>query len=904
MARVKSCPSCATPASEQSRFCAICGTPIIEDGETRLVTTPPTRPRSTPRTGFSAPDTDFDHGRFLPGTTLAGRYRILGRIGRGGMGEVYQADDLRLGQQVALKFLPEEVSNDAGRLSQFHAEVRLARLVSHPNVCRVYDIGEDDGRTFLSMEYIDGEDLASLLRRIGRLPQDKALELSRQLCAGLAAAHERGVVHRDLKPGNLMIDGEGRVRLTDFGIAALAAGGGPAAGTPGYMAPELLSGAPATLRSDIYALGLVLYELFTAKKAFAHGSLAEVVRAQQETHPTSPSAYVPDLDPAIDRAILRCLRRDPEQRPASALSVSAMLPGGDPLAAALAAGETPSPEMVAAAGEAEAIAPGRGAALVVVALLAALGTVLIADRTFLANLLPLDKPPAVLADRAASILDRAGYSARFAQASGFVETRDYLEWVLANNKSPDRWKELRNSRGPSISYWFRVSPRMLVPTNLGTRPGFHDPPMNISGQAGVLLDTRGRLIELHGVPPQYDEESTAPAAVDWQPLFDAAGLDMARFTPTTPRWTPRVYADARAAWTGTVPEHPGVTLRVEAATYRGKPVFFALPGPWTRPSRMIERTRSRLETLLSFFSRVVVVSVFTGALLLAWRNTRRGRGDRQGAKFAAGLMFVLSFGHRVLRMWHVSDAFIESERFFVIAVALPLFDAGMMWVVYMAVEPAIRRFWPDLLKGWSRLVSGRLRDPRVGRDLLYGTVAGMALAVIGTGHDLIVPLLGSPPPIPTQSDTSVWLGAEMTLGSIFMVGRNAFQNVGITLFVVVLMRMLLRHRLLAIVATILISSVVNVGQVIGSETPILDAAFTVALVGFVVIMVVQLGLLSGLVMFFSYAAITSPPLTSSFSSWYGQPGGLAVLLVVVLACGGFWLARGDAPLFGRPILEE
>jgi hypothetical protein len=235
---------------------------------------------------------------------------------------------------------------------------------------------------------------------------------------------------------------------------------------------------------------------------------------------------------------------------------------------------------------------------------------------------------------------------------------------------------------------------------------------------------------------------------------------------------------------------------------------------------------------------------------------------------------------------------------------MPLFDAGMMWVVYMAVEPAVRRFWPDLLKGWSRLVSGRFRDPRVGRDLLYGTVAGMALAIIGTGHDVLVPLLGSPPPVPTQADVNAWLGAEMTLASIFQVGRNAFQNAGLTLFVIVLLRMLLRRRILAVGATLLLSTLLNIGQVIGSETPILDGAFAVALVAFVVMMIVQLGLLSAVVMFFSYAVLTQMPLTSSFTSWYGQPGTLALLLVAGLACGGFWLARGDAPLFGRAILEE
>ena len=138
------------------------------------------------------------------------------------MGEVYRADDLKLGQAVALKFLPKAVSGDEALLARFHAEVRLARQVSHPNVCRIYDIGEIEGRHFLSMEYVDGEDLASLLKRIGHLPVDKAVDIARQLCAGLHAAHEKGVLHRDLKPANVMLDGRGRVRITDFGLAVAA----------------------------------------------------------------------------------------------------------------------------------------------------------------------------------------------------------------------------------------------------------------------------------------------------------------------------------------------------------------------------------------------------------------------------------------------------------------------------------------------------------------------------------------------------------------------------------------------------------------------------------------------------------------------------------------------------------
>src|ERR1051325_11625328 len=151
-------------------------------------------------------DAAKDEARFVPGAVLAERYRIVGPLGRGGMGEVYRADDLKLGQAVALKLLPESVDRDPARLTQLHTEVRMARQVSHPNVCRVYDVGEFEGHTFLSMEYVDGEDLASLLRRIGRFQEERAIELARQICAGLAAAHDRGVVHRDLKPANIILD--------------------------------------------------------------------------------------------------------------------------------------------------------------------------------------------------------------------------------------------------------------------------------------------------------------------------------------------------------------------------------------------------------------------------------------------------------------------------------------------------------------------------------------------------------------------------------------------------------------------------------------------------------------------------------------------------------------------------
>ena len=305
-----------------------------------------------------------EKARFTPGTTLNKRYRILGQLGKGGMGEVYRADDLKLGQPVDLKFLTAKLSQDKAMLARFHSEVAMAHRVTHPNVCRVHDIGEVTTSAgnlhFLSMEYVDGEDLSSLLRRIGRLPSDKAVEIANQLCAGLAAAHEAGVLHRDLKPANVMIDGKGRVRITDFGLAGFAeqiTGNEVFAGTPAYMSPEQFAGKEVTTKSDIYALGLVLYEVFTGKRVFEAGSLEELKQMHASSAPPTPSSWVKDIDPLVERVILRCLEKDPAKRLASAKQVADALPGGDPLAAALAMGETPSPEMIAAAGEKTGLRP-------------------------------------------------------------------------------------------------------------------------------------------------------------------------------------------------------------------------------------------------------------------------------------------------------------------------------------------------------------------------------------------------------------------------------------------------------------------------------------------------------------------------------------------------------------------
>jgi serine/threonine-protein kinase len=443
------CAGCSSAIPENSRFCLACGAPVGVTVAT--ATSTPTQAMHNASLVSSSP-ASFDGGRFPPGTLLAERYRILGRLGKGGMGEVYRANDLRLGQTVALKFLPETTAQDPAMLARFYNEVRIARQVTHPNVCRVFDIGDVDGQPFISMQFVDGENLASLLTRIGRLPADKGVEMSRRLCAGLAAAHAQGVLHRDLKPANIMIDGRGQVVITDFGLANLAEdirGADIHSGTPAYMSPEQLAGKEVSLKCDIYALGLVMYEMFTGKRAFEAETLAELIRLRGESRPAEISSTARDVDPAVERIILRCLDPDPARRPATALAVSAALPGGDPLAAALAAGETPSPEMVAAAGAQEGLKPALAIACLAGVLVALGVNVFLFSRQELAAMVNFELPPDALAVQARKTIQQLGYTGPVAdRAFTFDYNGSYLTYLRQHSKQALDWAAIGRARYP------------------------------------------------------------------------------------------------------------------------------------------------------------------------------------------------------------------------------------------------------------------------------------------------------------------------------------------------------------------------------------------------------------------------------------------------------------------------
>jgi Protein kinase domain len=867
------------------------------------------RPPSGSGVGRLASFDSIDAGAFTPGTVVADRYRIIGLLGRGGMGDVYRADDLKLGHPVALKFLPRELSGDPSRLERFYAEVRLARQVSHPNVCRVYDVAELDGQHYLTMEYVDGEDLASLLKRIGRLPSDKALEISRHLCAGLAAAHDKGVLHRDLKPSNVMLDGRGRARITDFGLAVAAeeAGDGEISGTPAYMAPEQLAGKGASTRSDIYSLGLVLYEIYTGRKAFDAHTLEELRHKKEAETPRPPSDINREMNPVVERVILRCLERDARLRPASALQVAAALPGGDPLAAALAAGETPSPEMVAASGEIEGLRPAVAWACLTAVLVGIVAALSLSRRAQFLERFDLQMPPEVLAERARELLRHVGYGERpVDEVGGFDVGYEYLRYVRRHDKSASRWDRLGRD---ALQFWYRRSPRPLVPrrflasgpsiASYGAVVTLDDPSPLISGMATVSLSTDGRLASLLVVPPQVADVTKPPAPPDWNPLLIAAGLEPAKLVSTDSKWTPPVYADARAAWQSTLPERPEVPIRIEAASYQGRPVYFEIVGPWRRPERMRPVEVSVGEKVSVVFLLLFLFTIIAGGSLLARRNLRLGRGDRRGAsRLALFSLSVLSIAW-IIGGRHVLN--VDEVPLFLRFAAWAVFQSGVLWVLYVALEPVVRRRWPQTIVSWSRLLAAGPRDPLVGRDVLVGCVMGAVIGTVTRVMVVAVPLLGAPPPQPFVSEPRLLLGTRKvvaetvsTLSDVVTLGLGF-------LFLVFLLRMLLRREWAVAAALVVIF---GLGQVLQSDVPVAAAVRVIIVFSGLALVLMRFGLVAAIATIYFSFLIESFPFTTDASAWYFGVGLFAAVLMAAIAITAFRISLGSRPAFGAVRPEE
>lgn len=908
------CESCGISLSETARFCSSCGAMISwHDDLTATLSTPP-QPTPIANTAAGAvqqaharsrnPSGVADQGRFLPGALLAERYRIVALIGKGGMGEVYRADDLILGQSVALKFLPEAASKNEELLMRFRNEVRLARRVSHANVCRVYDVGEVEGQTFLSMEYVDGEDLASLLRRIGRVPPDKAVEIARQVCAGLAAAHREGVLHRDLKPANIMLDSRGHAVITDFGLAGLAdqiRAAEVRSGTPAYMSPEQLAGREVTEKSDIYSLGLVLYEIFTGKRAFEAETLAEIVRVRTEKPISHPSSWVKDLDAAVERVIMRCLEPDPARRPATAFAVAAALPGGDPLAAALAAGEMPSPEMVAAAGETEAIRPRVaviGMAAVIVGLLITVG---IGLRVNGLGMMAQPLPPEVLRVKAQEIIQSLGYLERPVDESGqWYYESGFTDYVQKHEGARPNWPKILSQRPQVLRYGYRQSPVYLDAEGfqgLSLTPGivqFDDPPAIQSGMINLIIDSQGRLTYFQAIPKELEPNPPPVSPVGWEPLFAAAQIDPAQLHPADPQWLSLAAFDARAAWTGTWPGS-GLPLRVEAAAWHGKPVYFSLIGPWTTPTRTEHSDTAPHQRTAQILETVLAIVLLTCGAWIARRNYAQGKSDIRGALRLTSAVLVLD-----IAIWVCRDHFIPTLATFgrfILAVSTGLFIAAAMGVLYLALEPYVRRRWPQAIVSWSRVMTGRLRDPLVGRDVLWGVILGIAWSlIIGVGL-LILEHIGDSPVLPSQA---LFTGGRQLLGVWLL---NVVQCILGTLeffFIVFLMRVALRNKWLAAAGFVAFFATMNT---LANDHPEILAPVWLVVFSIAAYAVSRFGLITLAVAIFTANVLLVVPYTLDFSNWYATDALAVVLSFLVIAVWGFYTSLGGQRLFQQDLFQ-
>jgi serine/threonine-protein kinase len=654
-----------------------------------------------------------------------------------------------------------------------------------------------------------------------------------------------------------------------------------------------------SVQSDLYSLGLILYEMFTGRPTHEAKSLADLVEHHRNGSVSLPTDLVAEMDPAVERVILRCLERDPAMRPGGVAIVAAGLPGGDPLAAALAAGETPTPEMVAAAGAETGLEPlaARLALIGVVVALVVAGV--LAQKTLLINQASYDLPPQVLKDRAERLLEHLGY-ADAPVDSAYDFEHDPADWIeirradaaVAELSGAERQARLRDGTWPVGRFWYRRSPEHLVANHFGDqqfdlswgRVRLNAPAWNLPGEAGVRLDPQGRLRWFRRIPTPSDDPVTG--AAPWGDWFDEErlGFRLDDLTPTEPPMPPPDMADAVMAWRGAWPDN-GEPLRVIAAAYRGRPTYFEVlhedepHGAFAGSSRFVRGAELAYGLLLF----VQIVSVVMG-----WRNLRRGRCDRRGAFRFAMATLLMSALVWLLLSNHVLD--VQEKRLWDLGLAQAVYLAGLYWLYYIALEPYTRRLWPQTLITWTRLLGGRFRDPLVGRDLLLGALAGCmgficlelnVLAPAWLGLEA-PPLIVSPPEVLRGSASLVGHAISQTLFVIF-VGL-------VHLLLMLVLNLTLRNRWLGGAAYVIV--ITGLLGLLREGAPQVAWAPLGVFVVLIFVLMTRLGLLAVFAMLLTSKLLETTPLGADLGVWYA-PNGLFMLgLIVAMVVYGYNTSLG------------
>jgi serine/threonine-protein kinase len=665
------------------------------------------------------------------------------------------------------------------------------------------------------------------------------------------------------------------------------------------MSPEQITGKEVSQKSDIYSLGLLLYELFTGKQAFQSDSLPDLLQKQQTTAPTNPSEILKQISPLVEKTILQCLEKNPSERPKNALQVAMMLPGGNPLEAALAAGDTPSPEMVAAAPKKGALKPV--VALACLASVAALFAfiVLFSGKVKLHEWVPLDKSPEVLAERANQIVNKLGYTdAPKDTVYGYEQDSSYLNYAEREDTSPDRFEKIRTGQPIALYFWYRASPRYLVP-NAGNEVNFFDPPNDISGMISIALDVRGRLIEFKAVPPQVEGVTTRNAPIDWSTLFAEAGLDIRLYKEIESQWTPPFFADERKAWEGRQIDHAEIPVRIEAAAFHGKPVYFTVISPWDKPSRQTERASVGV---VGIILAVAFFSLMLAALIVARYNLKVGRGDTRGASKLAVFVFSVISLARLIDAYHVPELGAELWIFFQ-SISLALFISAFTWLFYIALEPFLRRSWPELLISWSRMMAGDFRDPLVGRDILVGGLLGLCFA--GSNYLTILVQQWSGiaiPPTISGNNSEAFSGiGGMMVHFLHIFGEPIFAAIFLS-FLLLLLLTVLRKKWLAIVAMWLFIFILNMDWASSHQWIFWFHLLLTATL--ITLAAARFGLLA-LYSCLLFAALSSGfPITSDFSSWYAGSTLFICFVVMGLSIYGFYTSLAGQKIFEAKFLND
>jgi hypothetical protein len=560
---------------------------------------------------------------------------------------------------------------------------------------------------------------------------------------------------------------------------------------------------------------------------------------------------------------------------------------------------------VAEAGSHEALSPKVAIPVLAGIILGLIAFCVAIPRLQLSSLVPLENPPEVLTAKARDILRNLGYTDRAVDWTGeLFSDQGMVNFLRSKGHNMEEWGRLFSQPPPPIGYWYRQAPAPLVAESSSSngKASIGDPPVNMPGMFTVVIDLNGSLRRFAAVPPEHETPPGDLKPPDWARLFASANLDPAKFTSVAPEWSSAVMTDARAAWTGLYKDRTDLPVRIEAAWFHNRPVYFQVLWPWTPAAKLADTAPNNSRTLRSFVNYAIGAIVFIAALWIAHYNWKARRADLRGAArvgIFCGAMSLIAW------IFHAHHAASDAEQTLIgNALANAAYVCLEYWLIYLALEPWVRRYWPQTMITWSRVVARKWTDPIVGRDLLFGTFFGIVYVLIVVLYEYANLRIGVP---------FLGFGVENLNGLREFAGyiaKQIFSEVGgsltllLTLFLV---RAVLKKPW--IVATVWVVGWVavrflRVNLFESPERSVMLGVFWMLLFSVLVFIMLRFGFFTLVVALFVLDTLSACFLTTDFSAWYGQSSWAIVIMIVAMALRGFRLSLGSRPLFSPAVLDR